>query len=131
MFMSSSALMAELEVAVKIGTPEKRGETLRRVTNLFLGESDRLNEQQISVFDDVLVHLIQRIETKALVQLSTSLAPVSHAPVHVLGRLARDQDISIAGPVLAQSNRLSDNDLIEIARSKGQAHLLAISGRSS
>src|SRR3982750_2892552 len=108
MFMSSSALMAELEVAVKIGTPEKRGETLRRVTNLFLGESDKLNEQQISVFDDVLIHLIQRIETKALVQLSSVLGPLDNAPIEVVRRLANHEELSVAGPVLAQSSRLSE-----------------------
>ena len=79
--MSFPSLIAELEVAVKSGTPEKRVDTLRRVTNLFLEGSDRFNEQQISVFDDVLVHLIQRIESKALVQLSKSLAPVDNAPL--------------------------------------------------
>jgi uncharacterized protein (DUF2336 family) len=35
----------------------------------------------------------------------------------------------VAGPVLTQSARLDDSDLLEIARSKGQAHLIAISGR--
>jgi uncharacterized protein (DUF2336 family) len=124
-------LISELEDAVQGGSAEKRVETLRRVTDLFLDDADRLNEQQISVFDDVLVHLIQRIETKALVQLSTALAPVAQAPVQAVGRLARHKEISIAGPILTQSNRLSDNDLIEIARANGQAHLLAISGRSS
>ena len=79
--MSYPSLLAELEVAVKGNSPEKRVETLRRITSLFLDESDRLNEQQISVFDDVLVHLIQRIETKALVQLSKSLATVNNAPI--------------------------------------------------
>jgi hypothetical protein len=79
--MSYPSLLAELETAVKNGSPEKRVDTLRRVTSLFLEGSDRLNEQQISVFDDVLVHLIQRIESKALVQLSTSLAPVDNAPI--------------------------------------------------
>src|SRR5882757_589662 len=129
--MSSSSLMAELEVAVKIGTAEKRVETLRRVTNLFLGESDKLNEQQISVFDDVLVHLIQRIETKALVQLSSTLAPVDNAPIEVVRRLSQHDEITIAGPILTKSNRLSEQDLIKIAKSKGQGHLLAISGRSA
>jgi uncharacterized protein (DUF2336 family) len=128
---ATASLISELEDAVKGNSAEKRVETLRRVTDLFLDDADRLNEQQISVFDDVLVHLIQRIETKALVQLSTTLAPVSHAPIQVVGTLARHNDIAIAGPVLTQSNRLSDSDLIEIARSKGQGHLLAISGRSS
>jgi len=129
--MSFPSLLADLEVAVKTGAPEKRVETLRRITSLFLDESDRLNEQQIGVFDDVLVHLIQRIETKALVQLSKSLAPVQNAPIEVIRSLARHDEITIAGPVLAQSNRLSESDLVNIAKSKGQGHLLAISGRAS
>jgi uncharacterized protein (DUF2336 family) len=129
--MSYPSLLAELETAVKNGSPEKRVDTLRRVTSLFLEGSDRLNEQQISVFDDVLVHLIQRIESKALVQLSTSLAPVDNAPIELIRNLSRHDEITIAGPVLTQSGRLSEGDLIDIAKRKGQGHLLAISGRTS
>jgi len=129
--MSFPSLLAELEIAVKIGTPEKRRDTLRRVTSLFLDKSNKLNEQQIGVFDDVLVHLIQRIETKALVQLSKSLAPVDNAPIETIRRLARHDEITIAAPVLNQSNRLSESDVLSIAKYKGQGHLLAISGRSS
>jgi uncharacterized protein (DUF2336 family) len=128
---TSVSLLAELEDALKNGSPEKRVDTLRRVTSLFLDESDRLNEQQIRVFDDVLVHLIERIETKALIQLSTSLAPVDNAPIEVIRRLSNDDEIEIAGPVLTASNRLSESDLIGIAQSKGQGHLFAISGRAS
>jgi uncharacterized protein (DUF2336 family) len=124
-------LLAELEVAIKAGTPEKRTEVLRRVTSLFLGKSDQLNEQQIGVFDDVLVHLIQRIETKALVQLSKSLAPIDNAPIETIRRLSHHDEIAIAGPVLTQSNRLSESDLVNIAKDRGQGHLLAISGRAS
>jgi uncharacterized protein (DUF2336 family) len=128
---ASASLITELEEAVKGGSAEKRVETLRRVTDLFLDDADRLNEQQIGVFDDVLVHLIQRIENRALVQLSGSFATVAHAPTQVIGQLARNKEISIAGPILSQSSRLTDTDLIEIARSHGQGHLLAISDRSS
>lgn len=125
------SLVTELEDALKTGSPDKRLATLRKVTGLFLDESNRLNEQQIAVFDDVLVHLIQRIETKALVELSKSLAPVNNAPIEVIRRLSRYDEITIAGPVLSQSNRLSENDLVDIAKHKGQGHLLAISGRAS
>ncbi len=128
---SSISLIAELEDALKGGSSEKRVETLRRVTDLFLNDADRLNEQQIRVFDDVLVHLIQRINTKALVQLSTSLAPIDNAPIEVIQRLAHYEEITVAGPVLAQSNRLTEDDLIEIAEIRSQGHLLAISGRAS
>ncbi len=129
--MSSDSLIAELEEAVKSGSADKRVATLRRVSDLFLNVADRLNEQQIGVFDDVLCHLVERIETKALAQLSASLAPVDKAPIEVVRSLARNDEITIAGPILSQSTRLSENDLIEIAGSKGQAHLLAMSGRVS
>jgi uncharacterized protein (DUF2336 family) len=125
------SLIGELEQALQNGSPEKRIATLRRVTNLFLDEGNRLNEQQISVFDDVLLHLVQRIETKALVELSAGLAPVANAPVEVIRRLAKDDEIMVAGPVLTQSGRLSEGDLVAIATSKSQGHLLAISGRAS
>jgi len=129
--MSYPSLLAELEVAIKSGSAEKRAETLRRITGLFLGQSNQLNEQQISVFDDVLVHLVKSTETKALVELSENLAPVENAPIETVRRLADHDDITVARPVLAQSGRLSDADLVDIARRKGQSHLLAISGRVS
>jgi uncharacterized protein (DUF2336 family) len=129
--MTSLSLMAELEVAVKNGSPEKRVETLRRITSLFLDESDRFNEPQVGVFDDVMVHLMERIEAKALAQLSSDLAPVDNAPLEVVRRLSRHDEVTIAGPVLAQSKRLSEQDLLEVAKSKGKDHLLAMSGRTS
>ena len=95
-----------------------------------LSDANQLNEEQIGVFDDVLGHLIQRIETKALAELSTRLAPVDNAPIEVIRKLARHDEISVAGPVLTESARLTEGDLIDIAQTKSQGHLLAISGRA-
>jgi uncharacterized protein (DUF2336 family) len=127
---AQQSLIVELEEAIQSGSSEKRVETLRRVTDLFLNDSDRLNEAQIALFDDVLCHLIKRIETKALVELSEHLAPVDNSPIEVIRRLARSEEITVAGPVLTRSVRLTTSDLVEIAGSKSQQHLLAISGRS-
>jgi uncharacterized protein (DUF2336 family) len=124
------SLIVELEDAIKTGSSEKRVETLRRVTDLFLNDADRLNEAQIGLFDDVLCHLIKRIETKALVELSEHLAPVDNSPIEVIRRLAHNDEIAVAGPVLTQSARLTTSELVEIAGTKSQQHLLAISGRS-
>jgi uncharacterized protein (DUF2336 family) len=44
-------------------------------------------------------------------------------------RLAHDDEIIVAEPVLAHSPRLTGADLIHIARTKSQGHLLAMSGR--
>jgi len=126
-----NSVFAELESAIKCGSREKRIESLRRITDLFLSDVDRFNEEQISVFDDVLCHLIKRIETKALAELSARLAPIDNAPIEVVRKLARNDNIVVAAPVLTQSGRLTKNDLIEISQTKSQAHLLAISGRAN
>ncbi len=44
-------------------------------------------------------------------------------------KLANDDDIAVAGPVLTQSKRLQETELVELARTKGQAHLAVIAGR--
>jgi uncharacterized protein (DUF2336 family) len=126
---AAKSLIADLEDAIQSCSKDRRVETLRRVTDLFVADADRLSDQQIDVFDDVLGHLIKRIEGKALAELSRRLGPISNAPIDVVRRLARDDNIVVAEPVLTASPRLTDNDLIDIASTKTQAHLLAISAR--
>lgn len=128
---SSVSLINELEDALQSGSPEKRLATLRRVTSLFLNEADRLNEEQIAIFDDVLVHLVQTIEVRARAELSNILAPLDNAPIEVVRRLAHDDEIAVASPVLTRSTRLTETDLVEIAKNKSQGHLQAISGRAT
>lgn len=130
MSLHNESIIEELEHAVRSGTSDRRLTTLRNVTDLFLHGCDRFSEDQIKVFDDVLCLLISRIESRAKIELSKRFAAVESAPVDLIRALARDDDASVAGPVLEESKRLSTGDLIEIARTHGQKHLLAISGRS-
>jgi hypothetical protein len=127
----AQSIIAELEDAVRDGTSAKRVQTLRRVTDLFLNDGDRLNDEQVKVFDDVLCLLIARVETRARAELSKRLAPLDYAPFEVIQYLAWDDDISVAGDVLTHSSRLSTEALLEIARTKGQDHLFAISARDN
>ena len=124
------SIIAELEDAVKTGSPAERVETLRQVTNLFLNDGARLNEEQVKIFDDVLCLLIARVESRARAELGKRLAPVDFAPAQVVQQLAWDDEIAVAGDVLAHSSRLGTSTLVEIASRKGQDHLLAISGRT-
>ena len=125
------SIIAELEDAVRDGSSAKRVQTLRRVTDLFLNDGDRLNDEQVQVFDDVLCLLIARVETRARAELSRRLAPLDYAPFEVIQYLAWDDDITVAGDVLTQSSRLSTEALVEIANTRGQDHLLAISARDN
>src|SRR6201996_2697634 len=89
---AQQSLIGELEAAIASGSKDKRVDTLRRGNDPFVARGDRVSDQQIDVFDDVLGHLIKRIEAKALTELSSRLAPVNNAPIHVIQRLARDDD---------------------------------------
>lgn len=102
---------------------------LRKITDLFLADVNSYSDDHIGIFDDVMSRLIEKIERQALIELSGRLAPAERAPVNVIGRLSRDDDIEISGPILEKSKVLTDRDLIEIATTKSQAHLSAIAGR--
>jgi uncharacterized protein (DUF2336 family) len=127
--LAAAALVADLEQAVRGGSSERRVEMLRKMTDLFLSDADRLNEQQVKVFDDVLVRLMERIQSRTLAQLSDQFADIGSAPREVVRKLAFHDEIEVAGPVLARSKRLSERDLVTIASNAGQGHLLAITSR--
>jgi uncharacterized protein (DUF2336 family) len=123
------SLIPELEDIVQHGSPRRRAQALQRITTLFLEGASLYKDEHVRLFDDVFNRLIDEIESKARAELSLRLAPLGNAPGELIGRLARDDDIMVAGPVLRQSRRLAETDLLEIAETKGQGHLLAISGR--
>ncbi|GLR86814.1 DUF2336 domain-containing protein [Bradyrhizobium iriomotense] len=125
----SENLLDELQATLSHGTVARRVETLRRVTDLFIGGVVDYSDDQVAVFDDVFQCLIDHIETSAKVLLAGRLAPVNMAPLMTIRTLALDDVIEVAGPVLSKSERLDEATLIEIARSKSQAHLKAISLR--
>lgn len=126
----AASVIDELETVLAAGSNDRRRtEILRRVTDLFLGNAESFDAEQVGVFDDVLAHLIKQVETDALAELGAKLAPIDNAPSGIIHTLARHNEIAVAGPVLAHSTQLTDNDLVEIAGSKSQDHLGAISER--
>jgi len=136
--MLERSIADEVEAAIRAGSPERHLETVKRVTDLFLLSADQFGGEQIELFGDVLERLIKTIELRALAdvsarvalaELSSQLASVKQAPPSVIRRLAHNDEISIAAPVLTESARLTPEDLVELAQSKGEQHLLAISGR--
>jgi uncharacterized protein (DUF2336 family) len=124
-----ASLLPELEHVVQQGSAERRAEMLRRITTLFLDSAAKFSDEHIALFDDVIGCLIEQIAVKALAELSRRLAPVSNAPAGVIQKLAMNDDIAVAGPVL-KHEALTDFHLIEIAETKSQAHLVALSARA-
>jgi uncharacterized protein (DUF2336 family) len=125
------SFMKDIENAIAGASTSRRGEMARKVADLFVSRSDEFSADDLSVFDDVIVRLTAEIEEHARALLSRRLAPIRNAPPRIIRLLALDDDIEVAGPVLAQSAQLTDHMLIEIAKTKGQAHMLAIAQRGS
>jgi uncharacterized protein (DUF2336 family) len=124
-----ASLLPELEDVVQHGTAEKRAETLRRITTLFLDGAPNFNDHHVALFDDVIGCLIEEIEAKALAELARRMAPVANAPPGLVRKLAVSDDIEVAGPLLKEA-RLDVPDLMYVAETKSQAHLLALASRA-
>ncbi|MFN5718806.1 MAG: DUF2336 domain-containing protein, partial [Bradyrhizobium sp.] len=138
MLTAEQAIVDEVEAAIRAGSAEKCIATAKRVTDLFLTSAGSFNSEQVELFDNVLERLVKTIELRALAdisarmalaEISEQLAPVTQAPPAIIRRLAGNDEIRIARPVLQESSRLSADDLIEIAQTKSEQHLLAVAGR--
>jgi len=125
----ANPLLQELERAVSGGTATTRLAALSYATDLLI--NGRYADEEIWIFGDIVALLASEIETGARAQLARHLASCRRAPANVLNKLAADDSIDVAGPVLRQAERLSTQTLVESAKFKSQAHLLAISQRSS
>jgi uncharacterized protein (DUF2336 family) len=124
-----TSLLAELEDAMSRGTAESCLRALWHATDVLIG--GRYSEDQIWTFGEIIGRLAEEIEIAARVRLANKLAPSNNAPVNVIKKLAFDDSIEVAGPVLRLSERLDAKTLVENARSRSQQHLLAISKRKS
>jgi uncharacterized protein (DUF2336 family) len=127
---SALQIIDELETVLKTSSTEKHLSILRKITDLFLAGRNNISEEAISVFDDVVVKLADHVERRALIELGGQLAPIANAPPNTIRSLASNEDIAVAGPVLAQSPCLTDQDLVTIAGSKSQSHLGKIAERA-
>ena len=125
---ASPDLRKELNGAEEDG-PEHDARIFGEVTDLFLSNVGRLGDSQIAAVDGVLAHLVARVEAATVIQLSEALSTIDRAPRQTVRKLAFHEQPQVAAPVLRHSSCLSDADLLEIVKSRGQQHLLAICDR--
>ena len=121
--------LSGLDDAIQRGTPESRMRALRHTTDLMM--AGRYSEDEIWTFGEVIGRLADEIEVAARAELARQLADFDNAPANIINKLAFDDDIEVAGPVLQGSERLEPYALIANACIKSQTHLLAISKRKS
>lgn len=125
----SASFLQELEEAVTRGTPESRKRALWHTTDVMI--AGRYSDDEIWTFGAVIGRLADEIEVAARAQLARQLAHFDRAPVNIIHKLAFDDSIDVAGPVLRESKRLEPYALVANACTKSQTHMLAIAERKS
>jgi uncharacterized protein (DUF2336 family) len=125
----ATSLIPGLDEMVRHGDPGRRAEAARRIAELYLGGAANFRPDHIELFDGVLTDLVPHAEPAARADLAERLSLLANAPRRLVGHLAREDEILIAGPLLRRSPVIDEAVLIEIARHRGQGHLLAMSER--
>src|SRR6201996_991323 len=124
-----TSLIPGLDEIVRNGDPKRRAEAARRIADLFFQDAAHLRPNHVDLFDEILIDLVPRAELVARAELAERLSLVANAPRVLVSRLARENEILVAGPILRRSPVIDEGELLEIARVKGQGHLLAMSER--
>jgi uncharacterized protein (DUF2336 family) len=126
---AATSLIPGLEEIIRGGDPKRRADAARRIADLFLQGAANFRAEHIDLFDGVLIGLVPQTEIAARAELAERLSLLTNAPRGLVGQLAREDEIVIAGPLLRRSPLIDEQALIEIARTKSQEHLLAMTER--
>jgi uncharacterized protein (DUF2336 family) len=124
-----SSFLRDLDEAISRGTAEGRLRALWHTTDLMI--AGRYSDDEIWTFGEVIGRIADEIEVAARAQLARRLASFDNAPVNIIHKLAFDDEIDVAGPILQESGRLEAYALVANVCTKSQTHLLAISKRKS
>lgn len=126
----AQSLIDQLDTALARAPAAQHVTILREFTALFLRGAASCSERQLEIFNSVMVRLMKNTDRASLLDISRQLATIGNAPASVIGQLSRNDDITIAGPVLEKSTVLTDENLIDVAKVKSQDHLSAIAARA-
>jgi uncharacterized protein (DUF2336 family) len=126
---AATSLIPGLDEIVRHGDPKRLAKAARGISEMFLQGAAGFRPDHVDLFDGILTELVPHSETAARAALAERLSLLGNAPRALVRQLAREDEISIAGPLLRRSPVIDDGTLIEIAHIKGQGHLLAMSER--
>ena len=126
----ATPLIPGLDEIVRRGDPKRLAEVSRGITDLFVQGAAGFQARHVELFDHLLIGIVPQTEFAARAEIAERIAAIANGPPTLIGQLAREDNIAIAGPLLRKSPVLDEQALVEIARMKGQDHLLAMTERT-
>lgn len=121
----------ELTAIAAERSPEKRLELLHRVTDLYFEGVGQHTSSESYLFNEIMERIVEMFSRDLRREVSASLAILPDFPSTIVRKLADDEDVEVARPVLRNAMSLTEDDLVRLAQRGSQAHLTAIAGRST
>ena len=128
MTQGASRLERLVNLANEPGSDQRRN-LLSEITSIFLEDTGSYSDLETQYFGDIMGKVAYDLEREVREELANCLASENSAPRDLIMRLAQD-DISVAKPIIEGSSILNDDDLVEIAKTKSQDHLMAMTRRN-
>ncbi|MTI43723.1 DUF2336 domain-containing protein [Roseibium hamelinense] len=107
---------------------DKRTEVVSHVTDLFVRRSGQNQPKEINLYNGLLEGMVDSVDVDTRQSMSEKLCKVDQTSSILAKTLAADE-LQIAQSMLENSKSLTQKDLMELAKTKGQGHLLALSKR--
>ncbi len=128
--MSEGTSLTSADVARLLQDPntDNKAAALSKVASTY--SSEGLSDSEREIAESIFRHMLTDAAVRVRRALADSLKDNPDLPHDVAATLARDVD-EVAVPMLLSSEVLTDEDLMEIVRTKGQSAQMAIAGRET
>jgi uncharacterized protein (DUF2336 family) len=110
---------------------EDRRELLRAVTESLSGQARPPSDAEFAELDGVLGAVAKEYSLQVRTEFARLVAASVTRFCHASEQFALDDEIEVAGPVLRQSQALTEATLLRVVNEKSQAHMMAVSQRLS
>lgn len=107
-----------------------RGELVEALTDLFVAFNGSKADQLGLLFGTVVTSIVDHLEDDARQSLADRVGGHERLPRNLAKRLAEDEIIDIAREIIENSTVLTTEDLVSIAETQSQEHLLLLAERA-
>lgn len=121
-------MLNQLAKLAEVDSSEKRRELMTGIADLFISNSDTVNDNESVLFGDILTKLLNVMDEQGKLEISTEFSTQDNAPKSFAMALAQESAI-VATPMLTHSTVFTDADLVHISENTDTHHRLAISSR--
>jgi len=126
LFDSSILTGADVSKLLRDPNTDNRAEAATKVARAF--SEIELSSSEKGIAEDIFRAMVRDAEVRVRKALSESLKDNDDLPRDVANTLARDV-AEVALPVISSSSVLTQEDLVDIVRTQGKSHQVAIAGR--